>query len=270
MPGIIVSRPMLKKIVLTTLSVLTISGNFILQSGSRIQGNIIPSSGSTYTVGTATTTYQTGFFDAVSTTQVRVGGRVILPYYSPASSTYSASNGVGTASSTTLTLTLPGSTAATTFADIPRLETAHGGDIFNVEARACIASASGYNSNTYLRLNLGDPSGNVAWRLQAQGSGASAPVTLYGSSGLVALGSNVALDGTGCLRLVSRDGRVTVWVGTLSAGVINWTLMYRGEPTYPTSPGSSAYTKLILDMYQGSGAAGTVTSTWSNVQIRNI
>jgi hypothetical protein len=206
----------------------------------------------------------------VSTTQLRLGGLLRLPYYSPASSTYLASNGVGTASSTTLTLTLPGSTAATTFADIPRLETAHGGDIFNVEARACIASASGYNSNTYLRLNLGDPSGNVAWRLQAQGSGASAPVTLYGSSGLVALGSNVALNGTGCLRLVSRDGRVTVWVGTLSAGVIDWTLMYRGEPTYPTSPGSSAYTKLILDMYQGSGAAGTVTSTWSNVQIRNV
>lgn len=64
MPGAIVSRPLLKKIVVTALAALSITGTLVLVSGSRVQGDFVPSSDATYTVGTTSTRWKSGNFSS--------------------------------------------------------------------------------------------------------------------------------------------------------------------------------------------------------------
>lgn len=186
----------------------------------------------------------------------------------PAGTEFTASNGLGSATASTLTLSVPASTAATSATNVPRLTIPHNCDPFNIEVIAKLASVSGGDGNTWYRMWICDSSLNT-W-IFAQANGVAGTTSLYGTSGFLASGGTLALDGTGWMRIVVRDGRVSWYFGTGSAGSQDWALKWRGEPTFPTSPGSSNYSLIRLDMYQGGGAAGTVTSQWSDVQIMSI
>lgn len=76
MPGPIVSRPLLKKLVVAALATLTITGSLVFQSGSRIQGDLIPSVNNTYTLGATSTRWLATHSTSVSSTNITATGYV--------------------------------------------------------------------------------------------------------------------------------------------------------------------------------------------------
>lgn len=272
--GVFSNKPILQSTIPSVVSFATATITSSLVLLAAIAGHLLPATNNAYDLGSSTSTYRNGYFGTllsaptVTTTQITLNSGQTIPYYRPDNSAFTASNGVGTANASTLTITIPASTVATAFADVPRLTIPHNGDAMNLEVIARLAAASGGNGNTYYRIWVASPAGDGFILVQANGTGGAA--TVYGTGGLVALGETLPLDGTGWVRIAIRDGRLSVMLGVTNGNTVDWRTWYRDNPVFPTSPGSSAYSLVKLDMYQGSGAAGTVTSTWSNVQIRNL
>lgn len=180
-------------------------------------------------------------------------------------SSFTGTNGNGTATASTLTLTIPSSTTATTWANFPRLTKNFVENQMRLDYRVRIAATSGGNTDTWLQMGLRDGSGNQAFMMQANaGSGA---VDGYDSSALVfTVGSAFVFGGDEWLRVTNRDGHFTYWtgLGTDLEGV-EWTIRARSISTnIPTSQWTYSY--LTLHLYQGSGAAGTVSAQWADVQ----
>ena len=189
--------------------------------------------------------------------------RPFPPTISHAGSTFTGSNGLGTATASTLTLSIAAATAATSWSDMPRItKNLSYLDPWRLDAVAKLASVSGHNANTFLPFALRDSSGNLLILIQSAGNNV---VTIYDSSGLLAnAGSIGALDGTEWCRIVLRDSVSTIYRGVGSSGSQDWTPLWRGNVKIPASS-SFNYTYLSFNLYQGSGAAGTVTAQWSDV-----
>ena len=182
-------------------------------------------------------------------------------------STFTASNGLGTATASTLTLSLAGSTASSTWSDNPRLTKTVVSNPWRLDAVVRLASSSGHDANTYLPFSIRNSSGDVFALIQAKGNG---EVTVYDNGGLLAtVASGVSFSGSEWFRLVSRDGYLAAFIGTGSSGSQSWTAIYRGNVTIPaTAPYN--YTYLAFNIYQGTGAAGTVTTQWADVQTSTL
>lgn len=177
--------------------------------------------------------------------------------------TFTAANGLGTATAATLTLSVPSATAATSWSNMPRLlkDVSATGAGFQVSAR--LASTSGVDGNTFLPLALRDASGNLLVLVQVSGIGV---VTVYDSGGLVVnAGSLVTFNGTEGFRLTLRSWHLTVEYAA-DVAAAHWTPICR-EAARPTVPASVwTYTYVALNLYQGSGAASNVSAQWADVQ----
>lgn len=177
-------------------------------------------------------------------------------------STFTAHNGLGTATASTLTLTLPSSTVATATADMPRLTKNAITNVWRIDVCARIAAVSGHDTNTFMTFTIRNSSHNSIVFLQAQGNGT---VTVYDVGGLRAtVGSGVSFSGTEWLRIVVNDGVLTTYIGSGSVGAQNWTPFYSGFLSIPATP--YAHTYIGFNLYQGSGAAGTVSVQWADIQ----
>lgn len=176
----------------------------------------------------------------------------------PTTPTFTASAGLGTADATTGVLTLPGATVSTVWTDNPRLVAA--GiitDLYNFRVEARIGATSGGGANTYLPVAVRNASGNVAFLLQTSGLG---QVSLHGAAGLIAVGpAGFPLGGTGSLKMTMTNGELVAW--TKTAGGL-YVPFYNGRPAFPASP--ETYTSFTLSLFQGVGAAGSVSVTWAD------
>ena len=185
-----------------------------------------------------------------------------------AGSTFTASNGVGTATNSTLTLSVPGSTVATAYADRPRLTKAHGQRPFRVDVVGRLASQSGGDANSYYALRVTGATTNTQYMMQVQaGTGAvTCYRTISGADTLLASGSAVSFTGSEWFRIVVDGARIQFYQGTGSAGSQTWTLTHDSvQASFVTS--SADLTSVELYLYQGVGAAGTVTVTWADVAL---
>lgn len=210
----------------------------------------LASRGRAYPVGLGAATYAA----------VRAASTVTWP-----GSSFTAANGLGTATASTLTMTLPGATVATAWADMPRLRVDAGAGAaqgsFQMWAR--LAAVSGLDANTFLPFALRDASGNLLVLVQTSGVGV---VTVYDGSGLIAnAGAIVGFTGTEGFRVTLSNWMLTVeYSSDVAAG--RWTPISR-EVARPAVPASVwTYSQIAFNLYQGVGAAGTVSAQWADVR----
>lgn len=180
-------------------------------------------------------------------------------------SSFTGTNGNGTATASTLTLTIPSSTTATTWANFPRLTKNFVENQMRLDYRVRIAATSGGNTDTWLQMGLRDGSGNQAFFMQANAGNGT--VDAYGDGLIWTGGAGVfVFGGDEWLRVTNRDGHYTYWTGLGSDPEgVEWTI--RARTISNNIPASQwTYSYLTLHMYQGSGAAGTVSAQWADVQ----
>lgn len=179
-------------------------------------------------------------------------------------SSFTATNGNGTATNSTLTLSIPGATTATTWANYPKLTKQAIENQMRLDYRVRIAAASGANMDSWFQMGLRKSDGSAAFFMQANGG--TGAVDGYDSSGLVfTVGALFTYGGDEWLRVTNRDGYFTFWTGLGSTpDEVEWTVRARSiSAAIPT--GQWEYSYLTLHLYQGSGAGGTVSMQWADV-----
>lgn len=189
----------------------------------------------------------------------------ILPESLPVGATWTESAGVGTADDATLTLTLPGSTATPTTADCPYLSAPHNRNAWQMEVTARLAAFTGGSTTTWTALLIANASGTTWILAQARGDG---ELSILSHAGFVsATGGAFALGGNDRLRIVVRDGLVTVYVGDGS----DWVRRYHSD-IGGSLPGATSgdYARVGLRLAESTGAAGPVTAQWADVIVRGL
>ena len=188
-----------------------------------------------------------------------------LPESLPVGATWTASNGLGTATASTLTLTLPGSTVTSTDAARPYLSAPHGRNAWQMEVTARLAAFTGGSTTTWTALLIANASA-AKWILaQARGDG---ELSILSQAGSVATAVHAfALAGNDRLRILVRDGLVTVYVGDGT----HWVRHYHSDigGLLPRST-SGDYARVGLRLSESSGAAGTITAQWADVIVRGL
>lgn len=180
-------------------------------------------------------------------------------------SDFTATNGLGTANNSTLTLSLPPAVAATIWNDMPHFVASTGyGSPYMIDVRARLAAAN-YDGNSFFPIALRDSSNppDIIIFVQAEGSG---NMTVYDQSGLKALSvGRFVFDGTEWIRFVILDnGVAAVYYGQGAPGSQTWTTIWVGSLALPASPLN--YTNLTFNQYQGAGAGGVTSVQWADVQ----
>lgn len=181
-----------------------------------------------------------------------------------AGASFTASNGNGTATASTLTLSIPGATTAASWADFPKLTKNAIENQMRLDYRVRIAAASGGNGDTWFQMGLRKSDGSQAFMMQTNGG--TGAVDGYDSSSLVFTSAGLfSFGGDEWLRVTNRDGFFTYWTGLGGEpDEVEWTIRARSISTNIPS-GQWEYSYLTLHLYQGSGAAGTVSIQWADV-----
>lgn len=180
-------------------------------------------------------------------------------------SEFTGFNGVGTADTSTLTMTIPAGTGATTWNTMPNLTVGTGyPSPFMIDVRARLASAV-HDTNSFFPMAMRDSSNppNIILFVQAEGTGT---MTIYDQSGLKSLSPAVfSFTGNEWIRfIIADDGGTIVYYGTGAVGSQTWTLKWAGQILIPASPEN--YTNIVFNQYQGVAPATDVSIQWADVQ----
>ncbi len=183
-------------------------------------------------------------------------------------STFTATNGLGIATASTLTLSLSASIVSNTWTNNPHLLKNAISDVWNCDIRARLAAVSGADANTYLPLSIRNSNGHNLILIQTQGNG---NITVYDSGGgsyVVGVSITIA-NSDNWFRLTTREGHLTVYLGTGSLGSQLWTPIYRvASFTTPSNPWT--YTYIGFNLYQAIGAGSNISVQWADVQSTNL
>ena len=181
---------------------------------------------------------------------------------SHAGSSFTGTNGSGTATASTLTVSIPGSTTTATWANQPRLTKNTIANPLRVEVTARLASVSGATIGSFFALAIRKSDGTALVLVQSRGDG---DLSVYvGASELTLADEKVcALHDTDWFRLRIDGGHLEVWQGFGSSTNPTWRCVYHGDRALGTDIETATY--LTLALYQGSGAGGTVTAQWADV-----
>lgn len=188
-----------------------------------------------------------------------------LPESLPVGATWTESAGRGTADDATLTLTLPGSTATPTTADCPYLHAQHNRNAWQMEVTARLAAFTGGSTTTWTALVIADSSGTTWVLAQARGDG---ELSILSHAGFVAATVGAfALAGNDRLRIMVRDGVVSIYVGDGT----HWVRRFHSD-LGGSLPGATSgnFARIGLRLSESTGAAGTVTAQWADVIVRGL
>ena len=202
--------------------------------------------------------------------------RATISRRTPALSTLTATNGLGTANAAAGTTAYADNQTAGSWADMPRLIGAHGGSLTGLDVAVRISMTGSPSVDTLASLGVGTD--GVAYV-------ALATLRVYGNGRIDAINAagaflfkkytngTLPVDGTGWLRARFDGGILSLWTGVgASYAAAVWSLWYRG--LLPGAEGGdtavpvvlSSYPSVALSLYQGSdpGPSG-VTATWANL-----